>query len=238
MIDFKELKERGKTYFKANYWKCVLVSLIMTALVTGVSTSSVSSASNTTGGSQNISQTVSGGEIDPKVLAIVISIVLVIILVAVLISSIINIFAVNPLKVGLTNFFMANSDTEGNADLDTIKAGFGPSYMRNVKTLFFKDLYVFLWSLLLIVPGIIKSYAYTLVPYILNDEPDLLPKEVLEKSTAMMDGHKWEYFKFELSFIGWFFVSLFTLGIAEVLYVRPYVSSAKVEYYKALRDQF
>ena len=75
------------------------------------------------------------------------------------------------------------------------------------------------------------------VPYILAEEPDLTSKEVLKKSEEMMDGHKMEYFKLLLSFFGWFLISIFTLGIAALFYVNPWVDCTKAEYYRYLKEQ-
>ncbi|MFR5556791.1 MAG: DUF975 family protein [Coprococcus sp.] len=76
--------------------------------------------------------------------------------------------------------------------------------------MFFRDLFILLWTLLLIVPGIIKSYSYRLVPYILSENPHMDRKRALELSQQMMDGHKMEAFVLELSFFGWFLLSALT----------------------------
>ena len=82
-------------------------------------------------------------------------------------------------------------------------------------------LFIFLWSLLLFIPGIIKAIAYQMAPYILMDQPDIPATEALEKSMDMTDGHKWEIFVFDLSFLGWFLLAALTLDIVGFLYVFP-----------------
>lgn len=86
---------------------------------------------------------------------------------------------------------------------------------------------VFLFTLLLIIPGIIKSFGYSLIPYILMDDPDMISTEKLKLSEEMMKGHKMELFMLELSFIGWHILAIFTLGILEIwiiLYQRTTVT--------------
>ena len=236
MLDFNELKEKAKANFKANYWRCVAAAFILAALIGGTGTASANSANNSTESASG-SASSSAGTLDPKAIMIILGIVISIVLIVILLASIPKIFAINPLNVGLHNFFLANSVSEGNAEITEVLVGFTPSYKRNVVTMLLKDLYVGLYCLLLIVPGIIKSYAYTLVPYILAEEPDLTSKEVLKKSEEMMDGHKMEYFKLMLSFFGWFLISIFTLGIVALFYVNPWVDCTKAEYYRYLKEQ-
>lgn len=104
-------------------------------------------------------------------------------------------------------------------------------YGNVVKTMFFYDLYIALWSLLLVVPGIIKSYEYRMVPYILAENPGMDSKQVFEISKRMMNGQKMETFILDLSFIGWTLVAGITCGIAGVFYVAPYVNATNTELY-------
>ena len=97
--------------------------------------------------------------------------------------------------------------------------------------MFFYDVYIALWSLLLVVPGIIKSYEYRMVPYILAENPGMDSKQVFEISKRMMNGQKMETFILDLSFIGWALVAGITCGIAGVFYVAPYVNATNTELY-------
>lgn len=92
-------------------------------------------------------------------------------------------------------------------------------------------LFTFLWSLLLFVPGIIKGLSYAMTPYILADCPNVKAQDALKVSMRMMDGHKWEYFVFHLSFLGWMLLSGLTGGILFIFYVGPYMNNALAEYY-------
>ena len=95
-------------------------------------------------------------------------------------------------------------------------------------------LYTFLWSLLLLIPGLIKSYAYAMTPYIMQEKPKMGINEAITRSREMMDGHKWQLFMLDLSFIGWMLLSVLTLGIA-LVYVWPYYQAARAEFYKQIK---
>ena len=96
-----------------------------------------------------------------------------------------------------------------------------------------------LWTLLLIVPGIIKAFAYALVPYLLSDDKykDLGYREVLKKSEEMMNGHKMDYFVLNLSFIGWYLLVLPTLGLI-LIWLSPYVTTAQVKFLNDVKEDF
>jgi len=96
--------------------------------------------------------------------------------------------------------------------------------------------YVLLWSLLFVIPGIIKSYAYALVYYIHNEDPDMKAKDVIAKSEKMMNGHKWELFCLEFGYIGWIILSMFTFGIL-LFWVLPKMETAKYLFYQELKKE-
>lgn len=91
-----------------------------------------------------------------------------------------------------------------------------------------------LLAALLVFPAIVKLYAFRLVPYLLADDPSLSGRAAITRSRALMDGHKGHAFLLDLSFVGWFFLSLLTLGLLFVFYVNPYIHSAAAELYRAL----
>lgn len=98
---------------------------------------------------------------------------------------------------------------------------------------FLVGLYTFLWTLLLIIPGIIKSFSYAMTPFIMADHPELTANQAITRSREIMDGHKWELFVLELTFIGWEFLSILTLGIG-LLWVVPYMSAARAAFYREI----
>ncbi|MGX5390140.1 DUF975 family protein [Bacillus thuringiensis] len=91
--------------------------------------------------------------------------------------------------------------------------------------------YLILWTLLLIVPGIIKSISYTMTYFVLNDHPEYTMNQAITKSRHMMNGHKIKYMILYLSFVGWFMLSLITLGIG-FLWLIPYFHTTKAAFYE------
>ena len=102
--------------------------------------------------------------------------------------------------------------------------------------MFVEYVYYSLWSVT-IVGAVIKRYSYFLVPYIVAENPDMKANEAITLSRKMMNGHKWQCFLLELSFIGWEIIGLFTLGLFNVLYTNPYKMAAFTEYFAELRKQ-
>ena len=96
-------------------------------------------------------------------------------------------------------------------------------------------IFTFLWSLLFIIPGIVATYAYTWAVVLVIDK-DMEPKEAIKESKFMMNGYKWDYFVFELSFFGWILLSIFTFGIL-FIWLVPYITVANMLYYEALTNK-
>ena len=92
----------------------------------------------------------------------------------------------------------------------------------------------FLWSLLFIVPGIIKFFGWSMSSYILAENPNMTAKEAMKESENLMNGHKWEYFKLNLSFFGWSLLSVLTLGIL-LFWLVPYMNTATGVFYTDLK---
>ena len=97
-------------------------------------------------------------------------------------------------------------------------------------------IYKGLWNLT-IIGGVIKSYSYKMVPFIAAENPQMKPNEVITLSRKMMDGHKWEFFVLDLSFIGWQLLGLLTYHVLDIFFVNPYIVSTYSEYYAAYRDE-
>lgn len=97
-----------------------------------------------------------------------------------------------------------------------------------------ENIYLFFWTLT-IIGGVIKHYSYIMTDYILAEDPDIKPNEAITLSRKMMNGHKWECFKLDVSFIGWYLVSIFTFGISDIFYFNAYETAVYTEYYADLR---
>lgn len=104
-------------------------------------------------------------------------------------------------------------------------------------TILLMYVYTFLWSLLFIIPGIIKGYSYAMTPYILKDNPNMENNAAIEMSMAMMNGFKWRLFCLDLSFIGWAFLCVLTLGIG-YLWLVPYMQTARAAFYEDVKAEF
>ncbi len=143
-----------------------------------------------------------------------------------------------PLNVGYARFHY-NMALGKTGDFSDIFSAFNSlEYGRALGTLILQSIYIFLWFLLLIIPGIIKAFSYAMTIYILQD-PDfkhLSPNEAIGQSMKMMDGHKANLFVLGLSFIGWIFLSIFTFGIL-LFYVAPYMEQAIAEFYLHIKDE-
>ena len=141
-----------------------------------------------------------------------------------------------PLVVGLFNTFLWLLRGNKNIVDNMFKLGFKP-YWRSVLGYFLMIVKIYLWMLLLIIPGIIKAFAYALTPYILKDNPELSCLEAIERSRLMMKGNKWRLFVLYLSFIGWFLLGLLTLGIG-YFWLAPYVYTTTAAFYEDIKSRY
>lgn len=133
------------------------------------------------------------------------------------------------IKVGYAKFNLNLADRiEGS--FENLFAYF--SFWKTTATArFLQSIYVLLWSLLFIIPGIIASYSYSMTEYILADYPELSASEAISRSKQMMDGNKWRLFCLQFSFIGWDILCAFTLGIGN-LWLTPYKQAATAVFYR------
>lgn len=137
------------------------------------------------------------------------------------------------LGFGLTILFLNLMQYGETPKLDNLFDGF-KQYSHTLGTMLLMWVYIILWSLLLYIPGIIKAYSYAMTLYILRDEPQLGPDEVITRSMQMMRGHKMKLFLLDLSFIGWGILALLTLGIGN-LWLIPYMTASRAAFYLDLK---
>jgi uncharacterized membrane protein len=145
------------------------------------------------------------------------------------------IFIGTAVSVGYAQFTRRIYCNEITSVGDMFDTGFR-NYWRNIGGMLWMKLFIFLWSLLFIIPGIIKYYAYYLTPYILAEYPNVPATEALKLSMRMTDGYKGEIFIMSLSFLGWFLLSALTIGILGIVYVNPYYYTSMAGMYVSLRD--
>ena len=132
------------------------------------------------------------------------------------------------------NIYLLNAIRNTEPAYGNILDGFG--IMGKVILLsLLKTIFVALWSMLLVIPGIIAAYRYKMALYILIDHPEMSVMDCLRESKRMMKGRKMDFFLLELSFIGWIFLSIFTLGIGNV-FLTPYITAARAAFYRDIMD--
>lgn len=227
----RDLKTRAKEVLKVSYWPAFLVSLII-GIAGGSGSGSPSfnwnSGSSDFGSSSDIFG--SGDMTTFIILAIILSIIGFILLLVMAF----RIFLGYPLEIGGRRYFVqAQQDT---VDLNHLGFAFNKArYWDIIKSMLWRAVFNFLWYLLLIIPGIVKAYAYSMVPYILADNPNIGYKRALQLSMQMTSGHKFKIFILSLSFIGWLLLGVLALLIG-VLFVMPYINATFAELYLVLRQ--
>lgn len=166
-----------------------------------------------------------------------------------LVALLLSIFVLIPLTIGMMRFFVQNRF--GHTQYETVFSGFKYGYGNSVLTLFVTDLFIGLWSLLLIVPGIIKALQYSMVSFILSDNPNIDQSRARQISKAMTDGEKGNIFVLILSFIGWALIPAIVGGIfgyfnsligdmissIGMIFLYPYIHATFTELYVFLRDR-
>lgn len=150
-------------------------------------------------------------------------------------GSVLAIIITYPLAYGFAILFLDLFREGKPIDIGKLFDGF-KDFGRVWGTLILVAIYTILWTCLLIIPGIVKSYSYALTPFILKDEPELKYNAAIEKSMRMMDGYKMKLFLLDLSFIGWMILSVLTLGIG-LLFLQPYMSTARAAFYEDLKAE-
>ena len=218
---------------RLNYWKYVVAALLIGLFINGSGSSSVNykftidETRNPGLGDSQFPDIFSGQSL--AFLALFSGVIFM----AVIVGIIIGIFLLGPLEVGLLRVFVMGQREPAN--LNEIGVGFKINYWNVVKIIFFRDLYLSLWTLLLVVPGIIKSYEYRMIPYLLAENPNISMEEAFGRSRDMTYGDKWNIFVLDLSFIGWILLAAFTANIVRIFYVGPYIYATNAELYSALK---
>jgi uncharacterized membrane protein len=149
-------------------------------------------------------------------------------------SILYSLFIAIPITIGMSRFFVHNHF--GVTQFDTLFSGFRCRYLNGVGVMFITNLFIGLWTLLFIIPGIVKSLEYSMVPYILADNPAIPGDRARVISRTMTNGEKGSIFVLGLSFIGWYLLGTicFVVGI---FFVTPYFEATMAELYIYLRDR-
>ena len=228
MLKSKELRARAWESLKGKYWMAFLVTLVV-GIIASVGNSFVTFGQNL----GEVLGMVDTADMDSTMMigALVIS---GIVIVSAIIGLLFNIFVTDALTVGLCNYFIRNTDSKPT--FSDVFSGFKVKYGRNIGTLLLVGIKTVLWTILFIVPGIIKTYEYSIIPYILADDSEISSKDAFKKAKEMMKGNKWRLFKLEFSFIGWFLLCVLTVGVG-TFFLIPYVSAATAEFYAEIKNK-
>ena len=150
--------------------------------------------------------------------------------------SIITTLLLIPMAYSYTVLFLDNKRTGEPAKVEKLFVGYN-DYLRITGTALLEYVYLILWALLLIIPAFVKGMAYSQTQFVLKDNPELSYNAAIERSMAMMQGHKWDFFCLFLSFIGWILLEIITFGIAAI-WVTPYMNATFANYYEELKAEY
>ena len=152
------------------------------------------------------------------------------IIIAAIVMAVVFFVLGSVISVGYSKFNLDLVDRQKEPELNTLFGYFNHWKNATLANLL-QTVYVFLWSLLFVIPGIIASYSYAMTSYILAEHPEMAPGEAIERSKEMMSGNRWRLFCLEFSFIGWGILSSLTLGIG-YLWLNPYKQAATAAFYR------
>ena len=237
MTTRKELKRKALDGLGGYYWTGFLVCVI--AMLLGGAGGAKNPLSGLTGsmGSSGVEEIAGSSEPTSSMALVILGVLVTVLgtmwLVGILWSS----FVGNVIQVGCCRYFVESQEIGRSAGLGQVFSGFGGgNYLNVVKVMFMRGLFQMLWTFLLIIPGIIKSYDYYLVPYLLAEYPTIDRKEAFRLSKVMMDGNKLDTWVLELSFIGWYFLGALCCCLGGV-FVHPYREATLAELYLKLRQE-
>lgn len=174
---------------------------------------------------------ISGSQI-AGIAIVVVVLAFVIIIIGTAIGLVSSAFITNPVDVGTKRFFVKTLNEK--AEVKEVAFVFDSNYKNVVKILFIRDVKILLWSLLFVIPGVVKSYEYLMIPYLLAENPNLTKEEAFRLSKQMMTGQKWDAFVLGLSFFWWDLLSGITAGIVGTFYVQPYKNLTFAALYEEL----
>lgn len=201
-----ELKEKARNFLKEHYWKAFLVTIIV-KLISG--------------------DFINFGRIFNRI-NIKSSLYLL------LLYILIDIFIINVLRVGLMKFYIEGE--KGNVDVLNVFSFFdSDGYLNIVKTMFLMNLYIVLWHLLFIIPGIVKSYEYIFIPYLLAENPNISVSEAFQETKRMTKKQKIDIFFLDLSFAGWYLLG--NLVVIGAYFVIPYHRATRTQLYFAIKNK-
>ena len=150
-------------------------------------------------------------------------------------TTVVGAIIVLPLNIGIAYAFIQVAKGGPGELRDLFRSLEGSYFLMHVWTLLKTIIFLFLWSLLLLIPALIKTYSYSQTAHILANDPSV--KDAITASREMMNGHKLELFFLQLSFIGWALLSVITFGLVWIFYAGPYYHQTMALYYLTLKER-
>ena len=227
------LKKNAWDNLKGYYWPALGVSLVASLL----GANGGGGGGGYSGGynrlSESTSSSGSGSDIPPEVMIGIMIGIIVVCLIATAISLAWVVFLGGPTLCGRCKYFVTarNGDQNFSHLFDNFKNG---NYKPTTKAMFYYYGEIWLWTLLFIIPGIIKSYEFALVPYLIAENPNMDIKRAKAISKQTMDGEKFNYWVLQISFIGWYLLGMLACYIG-MLFVMPYQLATDAEFYMCMR---
>lgn len=235
----KEIKLHSKNMIRKDYWRTFIVSALQ------FSFSTVTIASTLTDFSKNIPELIknvfnsefSSGNMDTKVIMILVTLISCITVLLLIARAFINIFFAYPIQVGSTRYMKntVREDTKGKiADVFQV---FDGKYLNCVKIMFIYNALLTIGSLMFVLPGIYFSYKFRMVPYIIDDDPEISVRDAFSKSSEIMKGNMINVLMLDLSFIPLYILGFLTLGFVELFYTEPYKDLVDAQLYLTLTER-
>lgn len=236
----KDLKSKAKKFLKKHYWKAFSVCLIVALLSGGISNGTTSTHINNGAGeeyytvrispSKDLFSFLDKGIKNPLVFKMTLETFISLIVIGIIISIVV----VNVLEVGQSRFFIQGF--KGEPEIGTLFTTFkNGEWLPITGKMFLMNIYLLLWTLLFVIPGIMKSYEYRMVPYILSENPHIDLSDAIKISKEMTSNEKWEIFVLDLSFIGWYLLGGLFFGLGGI-FVTPYHEATVAKLYQYYRE--
>jgi len=217
-MNASELRLKARESLKGNYWYAVMVAFV----------AAIFGALMINGGSYSVNIEERATELFGNLPTIVKTYLIIAASTAGAINFVAFILG-GVVQLGYAQYLLKQQDREVNSvkdlfsQFDRFSQGFLQAFLRG--------LYTFLWALLFVIPGIVKSFGYAMTPFLMAEDPNLTAKEAIKLSQERMMGHKGELFCLGLSFIGWSLLAALTGGIGNI-FLNPYMNAAYAAFYR------
>lgn len=218
----QEVKTKAKAVMSVSYWKMLVASILLTAVAGGVPYIAEAVFSPVPMPIDTDYATVTNIILGASMVACVLNLIWLCLVAA-------------PVEIGVTKYYIQVSEDSGTA-MDRCFDGFRYNWKNIVWVYFLMIVKIFLWALLFIVPGIVKAYEYSMIPYLLAENPNISAKEAFEASKKMTDNEKWNLFVLDFSFIGWYLLGLLCCGVGTI-FVAPYARATGTQVYFVLKTK-